>query len=518
MGDDQSGLAGLAGSADQVRASAGDLREDADAAIAAAQWIVDDVVDKAHAAVEQAVDAVHRLASGAGRLADGTSQLAAQAGPLADGIATAASGASDLASGNARLASGADTLADGAGDAATGSAQAADGAEALDEGLRALAQGVAQLRDGLVDGTGDVPRYTDDEARSLSDVAASPVTAGADRINEVDGYGSGLAPYFLSLALWVGAMSFYMMASAMSASALAERRPAWLVMLRSLVPGAAMGVVQAILAACVLHFWVGVDVANLPGVLGIAALASVTFMALNQALIALLGSPGRFIALLMIVLQLASAGGTYPVETAPAIYQWLHGALPITHTVEAFRSLIAGGGIGIGPVVGALAIWLGVALVLSLAASLIALRKERKDDDAAPAADRAPRSSGGAAPRPVAGHAAAGGSVAAAGTAATAVLDARPEEDAEPEASDAGSETGDQAEEARPEHVLVHEGENEEVRVSDALSVEREDGQVEAGDPPASDERDDAAEDDARAGGEGDVEAGAGSEPSGSRE
>lgn len=493
IGGDGNGLTGLKDAADQAREHAKDLREHAGQTVAKMRGLVDELEDKIHAAVQQAVDAVHRLASGADQLADGTAQFAAQAGPLADGIATAASGASDLASGNASLASGADTLADGAGDAASGSAQAVDGATALNEGLRALADGAARLHDGLVDGAGDVPTYTDGEARALSEVAASPVTVDAERMNEVDGYGAGLAPYFLSLALWVGAMSFYMMASAMSRGALAARRPAWLVTLRSLVPGLLMGVAQAILAACVLHFWVGIDVTNLPGILGVAVLASVTFMAINQALIALLGAPGRFIALLLIVLQLASAGGTYPIETAPAVYQWLHNALPITHTVEAFRSLVAGGGIGIGPAVAALAIWLAVALVLSLAASLIALRKERKDDVEADM-EQGARAAGREA-RPVAAHAAASGSAVTAGIATTTVLEAP--RDADPATESPETEAAEATAEAPSADVIPGRGGEEEGdRDLDAPRGETTDAQAEVGDVPVDEESRGATDDD----------------------
>lgn len=409
--DLQSKAADLGDGLEGMSLRAGHLGDDFDAA-----------VSKLHDKVDQvgaAVDGVHRLSDGADQVADGTAQLAAQAGPLADGIAQAADGAAQLADGGARLARGAHALSTGAGTAASGADSAETGASALDDGIGKLADGSGDLRDGLEDGVDQVPTYTDGQARHLGSVSADQVRLDATRENEVAGYGAGLAPYFLSLALWVGAMSFYMMASAINARALARRLPAPLLSLRSLLPGAVMGVIQATIAVLSLHFWVGVAAVDLPGLFALAAFASITFFAVNQALIALLGSPGRFIALLMVVLQVASSGGTYPIETAPAFYQAIHHVLPMTYTVEAFRSMVAGGSIGIGTAYGALSIWLAGALVVSVLAAAIHLRKARANAAPSGAGDApGPRRQG----TPEAGRSA--GAAAPAGSPATRSLTA----------------------------------------------------------------------------------------------
>jgi putative membrane protein len=97
-------------------------------------------------------------------------------------------------------------------------------------------------------------------------------------------------------------------------------------------------------------------------VIGLAFLASFTYVALNQALVALLGAPGRFLALVLIVLQLSSAGATYPVQTTPPFFQAIHPWLPLSHSVDAFRALIAGSTINVGVAVGYLLIWFAIAL------------------------------------------------------------------------------------------------------------------------------------------------------------
>ncbi|MDN3310802.1 YhgE/Pip domain-containing protein [Microbacterium oryzae] len=384
VGDEASGLTALDAGAASVAGGAADLAPGT-RSLADGAATLHDGADSLVAGAQQAADGAAALDDGAGQVADGTSALVSGMGPLTTGISDAASGAQELASGNGALADGASTLAAGAASAAAGSSEATSGAQTLADGLGSLVGGAQALSDGLEDGVDEVPTYTDEEASSLSGIAATPVTLDADRINEVPGYGYGLAPYFMALALWVGALAFYLMSSPLRERLIVLRRPSWEVALRSFLPGALMGVAQGVLAALVLRFAVGIEATNLPGLIGIAVLTSVTFIAINQALIALLDAPGRFLALLMIVLQLSSAGGTYPIETAPAFFQTIHGVLPLTYSVEAFRSLIAGGAIGVAQSVLVLACWLVGALLLTLLASVLRRRRATGRPTAQPA-------------------------------------------------------------------------------------------------------------------------------------
>ena len=130
-----------------------------------------------------------------------------------------------------------------------------------------------------------------------------------------------------------------------------------------------MAVTQSLLVVLMVRFGVGIEPANLAGLAGIVLLTSLTFVAINQALIALMGPVGRFVALVLIVFQLASAGATYPIQTTPDLFQTVHSWLPFTYAVGAFRSLIAGGSIGVWPAVGVLSVWLLAALAVTTIAA-----------------------------------------------------------------------------------------------------------------------------------------------------
>ncbi|HEY4614814.1 MAG TPA: YhgE/Pip family protein, partial [Citricoccus sp.] len=208
-------------------------------------------------------------------------------------------------------------------------------------------------------------------------VASAPVSADIERVNEVPSYGYGLAPYFMSLALWVGALGYFLMRPAVRTGMFEEGMPAWRVLLRSMALPALMAVAQSLVMVGVIVLGLDMTPADGWGLAGFAVLTALTFMAINQALIALLGPPGRFVALVLIVLQLSAAGGTYPVQTAPAFFQAVHPWLPLTYAVESFRSLIAGGTIGLGHGIVVMLVWMGVALVMLAVAVGVKARRAR---------------------------------------------------------------------------------------------------------------------------------------------
>ena len=339
------------------------------------------------------------LRQGAQQLAAGTQTLDAQAPALTDGISQAlqgaaqldsklheaATGAQSLASGAQQAASGAQQLADAASTAssgasalATGTAQVADGAKQLDGGAASVASGSSELADKLAAGQASVPSYDAAEQKHLSSVAAQPIALAQSKLNSVPSYGYGLAPYFMALGVWVGGLSIYMLLRAIPGSAIAAGRPGWLAALLGYLRGAWISLAQAALLYLVVTVGIGVHPANPVGLALFLALGGLAFTAVNHALMVVFGSRGRFLGLILLVLQVAAAGATYPIQTTPAFFQVVHGLLPLTYAANAIRSLIAGGGAGIGVGVVVLVCWLVGALAVSVGVS--ALRHRRQAD------------------------------------------------------------------------------------------------------------------------------------------
>jgi len=309
-----------------------------------------------------------QLATGSAGVAAAADQLAASvpsgsplAAPLAalasntHTVADGAAGIDDAVSaqvvpGAAKLAQGASTLAAGANEVKTGAAKLASGAAEADAGSTKLASGLAQLEsgsaelsEGLADGVEEIPTYTPAERSKLADVVAKPVAAERVHTSAVDEYAQGLAPYFIPLALWIGGIVAFLVMRPLSPRALASSASPLKVAIAGYLPGAFFGALQASVVIVVLEFFVGLHAAMPWWTLLFGVLVGMVFMAIHQSFIALFGGVGRLVALVLLMVQLPSASGTYPVETSPEFFQAISHWLPMTYAVQGFRQVIAGG-------------------------------------------------------------------------------------------------------------------------------------------------------------------------------
>ncbi|RYY45497.1 MAG: YhgE/Pip domain-containing protein [Actinomycetales bacterium] len=350
-------------------AQCSDLDAAADSA-ATARTQLDGLVGQAGTIGEQST----ALSRGARQVADGNRELADNVPALVGAIGDAADGADRLRSGTSQLADGAEDAATGADRLADGAGQLTDGADQLADGAGALRDGALELQSGLSDGSEQVPDYSEDERDQLAKTAATPVTDAADRLNKVSSYGEGLAPYFMALALWVGAMSIYLLLRPLSARAVASAAGSVRTALAGFVPGAALSLVQAVLLVGVLLGVVGVGASQPWLLLGLAVLTGLVFTAINQTFIAWFGGAGRFLAIVFVCLQLTAAGGTYPIETSPSFFGFLHSLLPMTYAVHGFRAATAGGTQGVAFD----AFVLVVFALLALGATALAARRRQR--------------------------------------------------------------------------------------------------------------------------------------------
>ena len=169
---------------------------------------------------------------------------------------------------------------------------------------------------------------------------ADPVQLASRDLHKAPNYGTGFAPYFIPLSLWVGAMVAYMLIAPMNRRALAAGASAWRIALAGWLPVVAIGVLQTVALMSVLHWAVGLQMVRAAGTVGFLFLVTACFAAIVQWLNARFGAAGRILVLALLMLQLTSAGGTYPVQTSPGFFNALHPFLPMSYVVEALRRLI----------------------------------------------------------------------------------------------------------------------------------------------------------------------------------
>lgn len=296
--------------------------------------------------MKEAATGASQLAAGGQKLADGAAQWIAGMNQFGGKLAEAKEGGAQLAVGAKQLASGAAELNQGMGTLQTNIAPFVDGTKQLENGAQQVAAGLVQLDDGSHELSG---KLSDASAKtsglkatdSMYDMFAGPVELDVEKVNEVPNYGTGFSPYFLSLGLYVGALLLTIVYSVREPAV----RPSsgWSWFWSKALTLAVVGVIQALIADGALLLILKLDVKSVPLFILFSILTSVTFMMLIQFLVTVLQNPGRFIAIVVLIFQLTSSAGTFPLELIPAWLQKVTPWLPMTYTVAGFKAVISSG-------------------------------------------------------------------------------------------------------------------------------------------------------------------------------
>lgn len=326
------------------------------------------------AKLQAAAGQVQKLADGSAAVSAGASQLADAAPALSRAVAKASAGADQLAAGSAALAAGQQNAVDGAGKLVQGAQKLDDGAAQLESGAATASDGAGTLATELAQGAGKVPNPDDAQKDSVSKVMADPVAVSNVSQAKAGSYGAGLAPFFLTLALWIGIFMLVQAMRPVTQRALASNAPAWKIAVGGWLPFLAVSAVQASLLTLVVDVGLGLDPAHPVLMWFLMLAAAMAFSAIIQGVVALLGSPGKLVVLILLVLQLVSSGGTFPWQTTPEPLHVVHQVLPMGYVVSGMRHLIYGADLAI-----ILPTMLGLVgyTLLGLAMSTVAVRKNK---------------------------------------------------------------------------------------------------------------------------------------------
>lgn len=302
---------------------------------------------------------IHQLYNGSIELETGTADLTAGQKQLIDGISLfgekltdASKGATQLAKGASDLAGGTKELVDGSDAFVEGTGQLAEGSNQLEDGTTELVKGTVALTDGtikLVDGSDELAINLEDAADKSNiktdedtyNMMANPVEVENQKMNEVPNYGTGFAPYFLSLGLFVGALLLSIVYPLRDPASTPRSATNWF--MSKFIVLISIGVIQALIASGILLIGLGLEVQSVPLFILYAVITSLTFITLIQFLVTCFGDPGRFIAIIVLILQLTTSAGTFPLELIPKALQFFNLLLPMTYTVSGFKAVISSG-------------------------------------------------------------------------------------------------------------------------------------------------------------------------------
>lgn len=258
-------------------------------------------------------------------------------------VETAVDRINELDDGATEVASGAATLARGTESASKGADQLLDGIVELRTGLGKLQSGSQELTSGLQDGVGQLPDHDKATRQEQSRVLSNPVQVDTSQLAQAQNYGAGLAPFFAALAAWIGIYAMFLIVKPVSRRALTAMDAPVRVTIAGWLTPALMGMIQMLGLFGVLVLALGFSFANPLATLGLLVLASAAYTWIILALNVWLGAVGQFLGLMLMVLQLVSAGGTFPWQTLPEPLAALHKVLPMGYVVDGLRQLMYGG-------------------------------------------------------------------------------------------------------------------------------------------------------------------------------
>lgn len=294
-----------------------------------------------------------QLQQGLGTLNEGSTSLNTGLGKLQAGQEQVVSGMQQFGSKLQDAATGSQTLNNGIQTLAGGVTKLADGSEQLAEGSSKLSEGATKLADGTAtaeEGSKEFEEALTEAAEESSEVNATdkthdmisePLEIQKDAVDSVANYGTGFAPYFLSLGLFVGALLLSIVFP-LSEPAV-EPKNAFTWFLSKFGVMALIGTIQAIIACVVVLYGLDIEVQNVALFYLFSIVTSITFMALIQFFVTAFANPGRFIAILILILQLTTCAGTFPLELIPSFLQKFNEFLPMTYSVKGYKAAISSG-------------------------------------------------------------------------------------------------------------------------------------------------------------------------------
>ena len=295
------------------------------------------------------------LNSGASQLAGGLGKLNANVPALTSGVSQLASGTSQLVANNGQLNSGASQLAGGLGtlnaqiptmtngvnQLASGTGQLAANSSALTDGSNKIYKGNKKLAKSMKQGANTIKKVK--TGKDNAKMFAAPSNLVEKHYSYVPNYGYALAPYMLSVALFVGAMVFNLVYPIRRLESEDETAFEWF--MAKVTIGSIVAIGNALVEA-LLMIAVGLHPDHLGAMLANGILFSLAMMFLIMFFSVAFQNPGRFLCMILLVIQLGASGGSFPIEITKGLggfFQAINPYLPMTYSIYGFRQALTSG-------------------------------------------------------------------------------------------------------------------------------------------------------------------------------
>lgn len=316
--------------------------------------------DKVNSGANTAAAGAGTLTSGIGQYTAGVAQAGAGVGQLTANSGQLNSGAGQLAGALGQLNGQVPALTAGVNQLAAGTQQLVDNSPALVQGIIKLNVGASKLSTALGKGAKTINGIK--TSNRTAKMIAEPSVEKHSNYSYVPNYGHALAPYVLSVALYVGMLVFNFVYPIRRVADPDASATAW--WFSKVVVGAVAAIAMAVVE-CGIMMMCGLTIDHVPSfftttiLFGLASMAVVMFLSMT------FDNPGRFVAMVLLMLQLGGSGGTFPMEVTMKFYNVIHWYLPMTYSILGLRDSISGG-LGTHYTLFCNLVLLGIAVVFNL--------------------------------------------------------------------------------------------------------------------------------------------------------
>lgn len=291
----------------------------------------------------------NQLQAGTSQLAGNSASLTAGASQLNSGIGTMNAQMPSLTAGVGQLATGAQTLNSGLSQLVSKGPQLTSGAEQITSGSQTLASGSTQMGSGIeqiTDGSGTLAtqlatgaKKSNIKATNLTyDQIAKPTTTSHKERDTAPNNGTGMAPYMMSVSLFVGALAFNLIFDSYTPRRFPKTGLAWWASKATVTGIFVLG--ESLAIFLLMHLIDGLNPVQPLATLVMLIMTGLAFMAIVHWLNLVLGKVGAFFSMILLVFQLGGSAGTYPIQLSNHFFESIHPWLPMTYTVDGLRQTL----------------------------------------------------------------------------------------------------------------------------------------------------------------------------------
>ena len=311
------------------------------------------------------------LVTGIEKLSSGSNQLNSKSSDLIAGLDKIQLGSSQLTDKSSQLLSASSQLESGAMKIADGAGKLADGGTTLTAGIESLQVGSTGLGKGLNSASNQLKTASTES--NNAEVLSEPLSLSKTDNDQVPVNGIAMAPYMISVALFVAALSTNMIFAKLPSGRHPESRWAWVKSRFEI--NDVIAVLAAVLVYGGVHL-IGLTANHEMRTLFLIIIASLTFMSMVTALTTWNSRLGAFFSLILLLLQLASSAGTYPLALTNDFFKAINPWLPMSYSVLGLRQTISMTGNIHNQV-----IFLLVTLILFIGLGMLAYQPKKLEED-----------------------------------------------------------------------------------------------------------------------------------------